>query len=288
MRIAGLLLILLAAPAVNGGEIDPAYCRGIQQALVKLGPRHSGSPGAAATVRRLEQEAQKLHFDTRIQSFTAATPQGPVTFYNLEASQTRPDQKFIILATHFDSKYLAGEPGFEGANDSASGAAGLLTLMQTLPNNGLNYGIKFVFFDGEECFHAYGKNDGLQGSRHYIRQMSESDQNNCLAVIVVDMIADPDLRLEIPAGCDPGLVREWQIANNDNVPTVLTDQSIVDDQLPFAAQGLPTLLLIDPEFGPGNRYWHTAGDRLGNTSVDSICRVTRGLLRLLLARNQTE
>ena len=45
---------------------------------------------------------------------------------------------------------------------------------------------------------------------------------------------------------------------------------MLDDHLPLNQAGLPTVDLIDFEFGPGNRLWHTPRDVPANTSPQTL------------------
>lgn len=77
---------------------------------------------------------------------------------NIIARINPNSQNRIVLGTHYDSKKFANldsknkHKSVPGANDSASGTAVLLTLMQkiAISKPELNFGIDFIFFDGEE------------------------------------------------------------------------------------------------------------------------------------------
>jgi hypothetical protein len=61
----------------------------------------------------------------------------------------------VIVSAHFDSQPHTKE----GANDNASGVAGVLTLARLLKQHPPRRSVVFLFFDGEEC--------GKKGSKHY-------------------------------------------------------------------------------------------------------------------------
>ena len=62
---------------------------------------------------------------------------------------------------------------------------------------------------------------------------------------------------------------------------------MIDDHLPFLQAGIPALDLIDFNFGPDNRYWHTKDDTMDKISADSIKTAADVALRVvwLLAEN---
>jgi hypothetical protein len=43
--------------------------------------------------------------------------------------------------------------------------------------------------------------------------------------------------------------------------------------LALARAGIPAVLLNDPEFGPGNSYWHTVRDLPSNASTETLALV---------------
>ena len=57
--------------------------------------------------------------------------------------------------------------------------------------------------------------------------------------------------------------------------------AIVDDHLPFVAEGYRAADLIDFDYGPGNAWWHTAEDTPDKLSADSLAR-TAALVRRLI------
>ena len=57
--------------------------------------------------------------------------------------------------------------------------------------------------------------------------------------------------------------------------------SITDDHSPFLAAGIPAIDLIDFEFGPGHRYWHTEEDSIDKISSASLKIVGQTVLRFL-------
>ena len=87
-------------------------------------------------------------------------------------------------------------PFFEGANDGASGVGLILGLILFLHTNQIKYpvNLKFILFDGEECFYHYSNNDGLIGSKYAAKKYSK----NCLAMILFDMIGSSDLNIQFP------------------------------------------------------------------------------------------
>ncbi|MDP6962736.1 MAG: M28 family peptidase, partial [Planctomycetota bacterium] len=60
-----------------------------------------------------------------------------------------------------------------------------------------------------------------------------------------------------------------------------------DDHIHFRDLGVPTIDIIDFNFGPANSYWHTQKDVIENTSAESLGRVGRLVLAALPTVNAT-
>jgi glutaminyl-peptide cyclotransferase len=153
-------------------------------------------------------------------------------------------------------------------------------------NSGIN--IMFVFFDGEECMHSYDVNDGLHGSRRLAVQLQKDKRAaKTIAVIILDMVGDKDLKITIPRNSDGSLIsalfRAAQ-AEGTREKFSLYPGEILDDHTPFMALGIPAIDVIDFEYGsaPGlNDYWHTPADTLDKLSTESIEIIGRTVLQLI-------
>ncbi len=82
----------------------------------------------------------------------------------------------IILCGHWDS-YAAGAPG---ADDNASGTAGVLEAARILKDMHFRYTLRFICFSAEE--------QGLIGSKAYVKQIAGNSEI-IVAVLNLDMIA---------------------------------------------------------------------------------------------------
>ena len=54
-----------------------------------------------------------------------------------------------------------------------------------------------------------------------------------------------------------------------------------DDHIPFIHAGVPSVDLLDLNFGPGNRYWHTTEDTLDKVSPRSLQTVGEVVLEAI-------
>lgn len=297
-RCAGISLLLAACrplappggePAVQwADDIDADGAMEHVRAQVGFGPRPSGSDAIAAARAYLRETLAAQGIEVREQAFREWTPRGEVEFVNLvaEIPGTRPE--FVLLGSHYDTKWMPGK-NFVGANDAGSSTGLLLEIGRVLAGAGpLPYTVRLAFFDGEECTAEYGPRDGLHGSRHMASSWADSgDLARMRAMILLDMVGDRDLTLTIPTNCDPRLVRlVYRTATDLGLRDRVTSlgSALIDDHVPFAERGIPVINLIDFEFGTrplSNDLWHTEGDTLDRVSAGSLGMVGRLTLRLL-------
>ncbi|MFC1640112.1 M28 family peptidase [Gemmatimonadota bacterium] len=103
------------------------------------------------------------------------------TSQNVIATRTPTDhtdgsQPIIVFSGHYDSV-----PMSPGANDNASGTAGVLELARLYADVPLGVEVRFLACGGEE--------GGLVGSRYYVAQLSEAERERVVANFNMDMLA---------------------------------------------------------------------------------------------------
>ena len=200
-----------------------------------------------------------------------------MTFRNLIAEIPGRSREWVLIGCHYDAKKFLNTPGFQAANDGASGVAALLAMIRALEKypDKPPFTLRFVFFDGEECLYKYGENDGLHGSRALAEKYErDGELKNCRAMILLDMIGDRDLNLTLPANSSPALADALTRIIRQHFPALRFEKlsyDMLDDHVPFFRRGVPAVDLIDFNYGPANSNWHTAGDTLENISAQSIC-----------------
>lgn len=261
--------------------------------IVSYGPRPTASPALIKAAIYISTQLQEFGLDVEEQVFVAPTPRGPLQFRNI-IGRTRARRgstgKILIIASHYDTKYLP-HIHFVGANDGGSSTGALLEMARVtsgVPD------LWYVFFDGEECVKEYGPNDGLWGSTYFVEELKSKGKLPLVkAMILLDMIGDRDLHITMPGNSHRGLVQrvfDSAKATGHRAYFSFSPVPIMDDHVPFALAGVPTVNLIDFQFGsaPGlNDYWHTEQDSLDKISPRSLEIVGQTVLHLLdsLRRN---
>jgi len=248
--------------------------------MVSLGPRPAGSPAIEQTRQYIKTELARLNIPVVEQAWDDATPAGQVHMVNLIATipGTRPDR--IVFAGHFDTKRFR-DFRFVGANDGGSSAAFLLEFARVLKTRKNEFTTELLFLDGEEAVGEWQGTDRTYGSRHYVEMAKRDGSLKSLkALLLVDMIADTDLRIRRENFSTRWLTDAiWTAAREKGLAEHFLNESteVEDDHQPFLAAGVPAVDIIDLEYGA----WHTPLDTLDAVSARSLQVVGDVLLAAL-------
>lgn len=262
-----------APPQFDGGR---AYEH--VKAVVAIGPRPAGSPGAGKTRAYIRKQFAALGVKVEEQRFEAATPIGRISMANVRAALPGPGKgPRLIIAGHYDTK-LFRDLRFVGANDGGSSTGFLLELARVLARPPSRVPIELVFFDGEEAVRpTWEGDDNTYGSRHYVEAARQAGGlRNIGALVLVDMIGDRDLHIKRELQSTPWLTEIiWSRARALGRPEFVDESTpINDDHLPFLAAGVPAVDIIDLDYPA----WHTGDDTLDKVSADSLQAVGDVLL----------
>jgi glutaminyl-peptide cyclotransferase len=247
----------------------------------------------------MAQHAPNWRFEK--DEFMDETPLGSKIFTNLiatlDAVSGTVSDKYLVLAAHYDSKIISGQK-FEAAIDSAVPCAILLQFAryfnQIAPKgtlegkNGHNWGIKIVFFDGEEAFHEWTPTDSIYGSRHLAQDWASGSEDLLDKInlfVLLDLLGAPNMT-PIPsryvatnrqfqffvdaqtasksAGLIPSKVSYFS-------PSPQPSVTIEDDHIPWLRRGVPVVHLIPAPFP---RVWHTSMDTVANLDPTAVTHLT--------------
>ncbi len=251
---------------------------------VAFGPRPPGSPELQMCRRYIEQQMRGFGYEIEDDAFTAETPYGPIKMHNLIARKGDKGKGVIVLATLYDTKLIPGMK-FLGANDAGSSTGLLLELARVLADVKDPYDYWFLFLDGEEAFVEWSSFDSTYGSRHLARRWkAEGVVPKIRALILLDMIGDKDLDIFYDTNSTKRLMDlVFNTSDKIGLRSILSSYrtAIEDDHLPFIDVGIPSVDIIDLNFGPGNSYHHTLQDNLDSVSPESMEKVGKLVLAVL-------
>ncbi len=206
----------------------------------------------------------------------------------LEGSET-PDQ-YIIVGAHYDSQGMggaismgsgSGESIHNGADDNASGTAGLLYLADHFTSETPEKSMLFVAFSGEEM--------GLLGSRHFVEHLIV-DTENILAMINMDMIGrlnDGELTIFGTGTSDSwdDMIKSIE-ADSLNI-TKTPSGSGASDHRSFYERGIPVLHYFTGTHDDYHRASDTA-DKINYGGMEKVLTHVRQMLEKLNQKDASE
>jgi len=294
MRALPVILLAVAAlagcgdgaPADRGadGGFDAERAFEDLAAQVEIGSRPAGSPGARRAAALIAANLRAAGVDgVRIQR----------PWRNVVGTIEGREPGVVVVGAHFDTKGLG--PGFEGANDGASGVAVVTELARALPRPLAGPSLALALFDAEEARGARPfELDGTRGSRQYVAYAAAGGRQgspplaSIRAMVLFDMVGDCELEIPLEANSDRALYELFAAAaqrrTGERAPFEGSRGAVADDHLPFLEAGVPALDLIDFEYGPGpapGAWWHTPGDTLDNVCPESLEAVGEAALEAL-------
>ncbi|MFR9776202.1 M28 family peptidase [Micromonospora sp. MS34] len=174
-----------AAPALAAAAPDISVTN-VQAHLTQLnsiatsngGTRRAGSAGYTASVAYVKSKLQAAGYTVTEQTCTTCTY--PASNLIAEWPQGPADQ-VIMFGAHLDS--VSAGPGI---NDNGSGSATLLenALVLASQHPTMTKRVRFAWWNGEE--------QGLQGSKYYVGQLSSTQKSYIKAYYNFDMVASPN------------------------------------------------------------------------------------------------
>ncbi len=239
--------------------------------IVSFGPHPPGSTSQKQVGAYLIRILKSYGLKVKTQSFLPLTPQGHIEMTNIWGIVEGKKEQAIVLASHYDSKYFKTF-SFVGANDSGSSTGLVLELAKILSrHNPTDYSLWFVFFDGEEAFHDWSREDSLYGSRELVQLLKSRGQlKRISALILLDLVGGKKLSLRKDVNSTPRLNsiiwRKGGEMGHEDIFQQWGSTRAEDDHIPFAEEGIPVVDIIDLNYA----YWHRAEDTLDKLSPHNL------------------
>lgn len=261
--------------------------------------RNAGTAACDKAAEYIEQRFKALGLKTSVQEFEF--PLEPRTFKDVKPplAKTRnvlgllegASSEVVVIGAHYDHVGRVGQPDpgrsgnkadkdeiWNGADDNASGVAGLLELAEAFVALKPRRSVLFVAFSAEEY--------GLYGSKHFVKTSREG----VIAMINLDMIGrNPDRPVEVAGVATAEPLRAMTEAACAGIKTAIHDYANItypdSDHYPFYAAGIPSIYF----FTGFHDDYHGVADHADKLSYDHIQNVTRAVLRLahVLAEHPT-
>lgn len=285
-----------SSPAFRGFDSMTAYSLLTRQ--VEFGPRPPGSEAHEKLKVFLVQTLKQWATVTE-QTFTQRVTGTNYTLTNILAlipaagkpGRPAPSKRFL-LGAHWDTRPTADretDPALRtkpipGANDGASGVAVLLEIARILHDDPPPVDVVLALWDGED----FG--DFIYGSSYFATHMGDLKPD---WAVNIDMVGDADLHIQrekqsleqAPTLFQTVLDAARELGFADHFDGA--SMTVIDDHVPLLKKGIPSVDLIDFQYGPGNRYWHTLQDTPDKCSADSLRVVGETLLRVVYGMQET-
>jgi len=275
----------------------------------RIGTTIAALEGERATPAQRAATASWIEAELASYGYTVTRQSYPVDAANVFATlvgTARPDE-FVVIGAHYDTV-----PGSPGADDDASGVAGMLEIARVLASSPQPATIEFVAFDQEE--------DEYQGSGEYVWrfvigprtlrgmvslemigyrcdepfcQFPFGNLGTCFQVSTVgvdvgtfiadvvntESIALRDAFVGAAAAFVPSLRVEWASVRDDGWCFPATRRS---DHAWFWNEHLPAMMITDTAEYRNHNY-HTDADTLDTLDLDFATDVTRATAAWALA-----
>lgn len=193
-----------------------------------------------------------------------------------------PSSDIYIVCGHYDSISERPSETAPGAEDNATGAAGVIELARVFSKIQRSATLIFATFSGEE--------QGLVGSKAFVRSLDAGIRTRVKAVINMDMIGyskddSEDVLLE-SSNRFKSLVDHLAAAATlvEGLNYYVTYNPYGSDHMPFIESGIPAILTIDNDWGDYPSY-HRSTDTIDKVSRDmgaAILRMNAGALGAFL------
>jgi glutaminyl-peptide cyclotransferase len=270
---AGFFILLTTLTAQAQGHFNGAKALEYAGQFAAIGPRWPTGPGHLKAEAYLRDHFK--HDQVEEDTFTGNTPIGPVAMRNFIVRFPGKKNGVIVLATHYETNYPLRNINFVGANDGAATTGLLLAIADQLRGKTLDgYSVWLVFFDGEEAFQTWSASDSTYGSRHLAAKWGKDGTlPKVKAFMLADMIGDKDLDIQRESRSTDWLVELVKQAAHKfgySQHFFQTEEAVDDDHLPFVQRGVPSIDVIDLDYGPNNAYHHTAQDTMDKISARSL------------------
>jgi hypothetical protein len=271
-------------PAPRAGPADPVTAELVAEVvrapyeadltwLAHLPTRHSLSDGFGRAAEWAAAALAALGYVTS--RFPVAVGGGQSANVIAERTGSAAGPRGVVLVTaHLDSVNIAGGPGAAapGADDNASGCAGVLTLARILARRTWQHDVRLILFGGEE--------QGLFGSRQYVASLPAAERSRIRAVLNMDMIAS---RNGPAAGVllEGAAVSRRQIDDLAAAAATYTGLGVetslspfASDHVPFIDADIPAVLTIEGN-DSANGHIHSADDLLVHLDHELALEILR-------------
>lgn len=188
--------------------------------------------------------------------------------FNIEAWKkgTKDPSKYVIVMGHMDTV-----SNTMGADDNASGAAGVMEIANILKDFESDYSILFILTEDEEI--------GLVGAKKYVKSLEKNNsKGDVLFVVNMDMIGyNKNNVVDLETEAKFQNLAEW-MATLTKQYTTLTPNVVLEtwgsDHVPFISANIPALLTIE-HWNTHTPCWHKSCDTVDTINANYAAEIIK-------------
>ena len=287
---------------------DSAYQFVVQQ--LSFGPRVPNSQGHEDCKNWLLGQFEQFGLEVIAQNFEAKAHTGVVYNSTNIIAQHNPEAEVrVILAAHWDTRYIADSPlskerreePIPGADDGGSGVAVLLEIARQLQQSPLPFGVDIILFDAEDqgISRTSDEEDGAEdqlswclGSQYWSKNFHKKGYKAQYGILL-DMVGAKNARFPkeyYSMQFAPSLVNDiWSLAGRMGYSNYFHDSrvgGITDDH--YFVNTLARIPMIDIINLPADEqnqsfgdHWHTHQDDLDIIDARTLRAVGQVILAVL-------
>lgn len=266
----------LAGTEVTGlvNEVSADTYRQALEDLTAHPTRHSFSSAYRDAARMSADRFAALGYATREEPVAVGGRKTLNIVADKPGTAPEDERRLVYIVAHLDSINQAGgvNAPAPGADDNASGAAGVLEIARVLAAAVIRHDLRLVLFGGEE--------QGLHGSRIHVADLSDADRSRIIMIVNMDMIgrlntAAPSVLLEGATVSQHVIDALAQAAHDtSDLEVFVSLEPFASDHVSFIDAGLPAVLTIEGE-DQLNTDEHTPRDTLAGLEVSVAISILR-------------
>ncbi len=259
------------------------------EAICKIGPRISGTPGMKKQQELLQKHFESFGGKVTWQRWTTSqvSQRRPVELANMIVSWHPDRERRVILCCHYDTRPIADqEPDrrkwfepFVSANDGASGVASLMEFAHHMKDLKCHVGVDFVIFDAEEYIFDPARDEYFFGSKYFsVDYDRKPPKHRYLAAVLLDLMGGKNARFpyEENSWFKAGTLTQqlWDIAEEQKCTAFekRPGPAVRDDHLALnEIARIPAVDIIDFSYP----HWHRLSDTPENCSAETLSQVAR-------------
>lgn len=260
-------LAIAAGPAQAGDPrvqaildgVSAAQLRAEVDALTTIESRATQARGNIEATNLLLARFQALGYAPTRQCF-ASTAHGETCNVLARKAAVATTDDTVVVMGHFDSVGHSRA----GADDNASGTAGVLEIARALLNVPLRTNVVFVASNAEE--------KGLIGSKYFVAELQRLNQLRFVKLaVVMDMIGYNTGRVDVETNEPHKVIGQNLVDDIGNYVAALPARLIMpgwgSDHVSFLSKGVPSFLVID-DTNVNTPCYHKACDQLETIDFD--------------------